>query len=165
VRKMTATIVAIDRGASSIAFEAPDGEKYTRHVVDPTVFDQVHMGDRLTRLEHWSSRSRASRLPTKRRLAGIPQRPRSNRLRRRDEARTKRKTQVEKPRHRGMSVYGQCAAGWYNRTHAASWAIARAQFIAGSLMPFVHWIGRAPRGRDYGAWPTRRAAKAPARLQ
>jgi hypothetical protein len=47
VRKMTATIVAIDRGASSIAFAAPDGEKYTRHVVDPTVFDQVHMGDRV----------------------------------------------------------------------------------------------------------------------
>jgi hypothetical protein len=47
VRKMTANIVAIDKGASLISFEAPDGGKYTRHVVDPTVFDQVHMGDRV----------------------------------------------------------------------------------------------------------------------
>jgi uncharacterized OB-fold protein len=47
VRKMTANIVAIDKGASSIAFEGPNGWKYSRRVVDPTVFDQVKVGDKV----------------------------------------------------------------------------------------------------------------------
>jgi hypothetical protein len=47
VRRMTASIVAIDKGASSISFEGPNGWKYSRRVVDPTVFDQVKVGDRV----------------------------------------------------------------------------------------------------------------------
>ena len=47
VRRMTASIVAIDRGASSISFEGPNGWKYSRRVVDPAVFDQVKVGDRV----------------------------------------------------------------------------------------------------------------------
>ena len=47
VRMMTASIVAIDRNASSISFEGPNGWKYSRRVVDPTVFDQVKVGDRV----------------------------------------------------------------------------------------------------------------------
>jgi hypothetical protein len=45
VRRMTASIVDIDRGASSISFLGPNGWKYSRRVVDPTVFDQVKVGD------------------------------------------------------------------------------------------------------------------------
>ncbi len=47
VRRMTATIVDTDRSASSISFEGPNGWKYSRRVVDPTVFDQVKVGDRV----------------------------------------------------------------------------------------------------------------------
>jgi hypothetical protein len=47
VRRMTANIVAIDRVASSISFEGPNGWKYSRRVVDPTVFAQVNVGDRV----------------------------------------------------------------------------------------------------------------------
>jgi hypothetical protein len=46
-RRMTASIVDIDRGASSISFEGPNGWKYSRRVVDPTVFAQVNVGDRV----------------------------------------------------------------------------------------------------------------------
>jgi uncharacterized OB-fold protein len=47
VRRMTASIVDIDKGASSISFEGPNGWKYSRRVVDPTVFDQVKVGDKV----------------------------------------------------------------------------------------------------------------------
>jgi hypothetical protein len=47
VRKMTASIVEIDKSASSITFEGPNGWKYSRRVVDPTVFDQVKVGDQV----------------------------------------------------------------------------------------------------------------------
>jgi len=47
VRRMTASIVAIDKGASSATFEAPNGWKYSRRVVDPTVFDKVKVGDKV----------------------------------------------------------------------------------------------------------------------
>ena len=47
IRRMTASIVGIDRGASSISFEGPNGWKYSRRVVDPTVFDQVKVGDKV----------------------------------------------------------------------------------------------------------------------
>jgi hypothetical protein len=47
VRRMTARIVAIDTVASSISFEGPNGWKYSRRVVDPTVFGQVKVGDRV----------------------------------------------------------------------------------------------------------------------
>jgi hypothetical protein len=47
IRRMTASIVDIDRGASSISFLGPNGWKYSRRVVDPTVFAQVKVGDRV----------------------------------------------------------------------------------------------------------------------
>ena len=47
VRRMTVTIVAIDKDASSITFAGPNEWKYSRRVVDPTVFDQVKVGDRV----------------------------------------------------------------------------------------------------------------------
>jgi hypothetical protein len=47
VREMTATITDIDRAASSISFEGPNGWKYSRRVVDPEVFNQVKVGDRV----------------------------------------------------------------------------------------------------------------------
>jgi hypothetical protein len=46
-RTMTATITAIDKNASSITFTGPNGWKYSRHVVDPTVFDKVKVGDKV----------------------------------------------------------------------------------------------------------------------
>ena len=48
VRRMTASIVAIDKSASSITFEGPNGWKYSRRVVDPTVFDRSRWATRLT---------------------------------------------------------------------------------------------------------------------
>ncbi len=47
VRRMTASIVDIDKGTSAITFVGPNGWKYSRRVVDPTVFDQVKVGDRV----------------------------------------------------------------------------------------------------------------------
>jgi hypothetical protein len=47
VRRMTANIVEIDRNASSISFEGPNGWKYSRRVVDPAVFAQVNVGDKV----------------------------------------------------------------------------------------------------------------------
>jgi hypothetical protein len=47
VRTMTATIDAIDKSASSIGFVGPNGFKYSRRVVDPTVFDKVKVGDQV----------------------------------------------------------------------------------------------------------------------
>ena len=47
VRTMTATIAGIDRAASSISFEGPNGWTYSRRVVDPTVFEQVKVGDKV----------------------------------------------------------------------------------------------------------------------
>jgi hypothetical protein len=47
VRKMTAKISDIDKSASAITFVGPNEWKYSRRVVDPTVFDQVKVGDRV----------------------------------------------------------------------------------------------------------------------
>jgi hypothetical protein len=47
VRTMTASIADIDTSASSITFVGPNGWKYSRRVVDPTVFDKVKVGDRI----------------------------------------------------------------------------------------------------------------------
>ena len=47
VRRMTATIVDIDKSASSITFAGPNEWKYSRRVVDPAVFDQVKVGDQI----------------------------------------------------------------------------------------------------------------------
>jgi hypothetical protein len=46
-RTLTATVDAIDKSASSITFVGPNGWKYSRHVVDPTVFDKVKVGDKV----------------------------------------------------------------------------------------------------------------------
>ena len=47
VRKMTATVSEIDKGASSMTFVGPNDWKYSRRVVDPAVFDQVKVGDKV----------------------------------------------------------------------------------------------------------------------
>ena len=47
VRRMTATVVALDPNASSISFQAPNGWNYSRRVVDPEVFNQVKVGDQV----------------------------------------------------------------------------------------------------------------------
>ena len=47
VRRMTASITDIDKSASAITFVGPNGWKYSRRVVDPTVFNQVKVGDRV----------------------------------------------------------------------------------------------------------------------
>ena len=47
VRTMTATVSEIDKGTSSITVVGPNGWKYSRRVVDPTVFDQVKVGDKV----------------------------------------------------------------------------------------------------------------------
>jgi antitoxin (DNA-binding transcriptional repressor) of toxin-antitoxin stability system len=46
-RTMTATISAIDKSASSITFTGPNGWKYSRRVVDPTVLDKIKAGDQV----------------------------------------------------------------------------------------------------------------------
>ena len=46
-RTMTATISGIDKSASSITFTGPNGWKYSRRVVDPTVLDTVKVGDQV----------------------------------------------------------------------------------------------------------------------
>ena len=43
-RIMTATITAIDKNAQSITFTGPNGWKYDRRVVDPTVLDKIKVG-------------------------------------------------------------------------------------------------------------------------
>ncbi len=47
VRTMTATIADIDKSASSMTFVGPNGWKYSRRIVDPKVFDQVKVGDKV----------------------------------------------------------------------------------------------------------------------
>jgi len=44
-RTLTVTVSAIDKGASSITFTGPNGWKYSRRVVDPTVLDKLKVGD------------------------------------------------------------------------------------------------------------------------
>ena len=46
-RTMTATISEIDKGSSSMTFVGPNDWKYSRRIVDPKVFDQVKVGDRV----------------------------------------------------------------------------------------------------------------------
>jgi hypothetical protein len=46
-RTMTATITGIDKSASSITFTGPNGWKYSRRVVDPTVLDKVKVADQV----------------------------------------------------------------------------------------------------------------------
>ena len=46
-RTMTVTINAIDKSASSISFTGPNGWKYDRRVVDPTVLDKIKVGDQV----------------------------------------------------------------------------------------------------------------------
>jgi len=46
-RTMTATVDAIDKSASAVTFVGPNGWKYSRHVVNPAVFDQLKVGDQI----------------------------------------------------------------------------------------------------------------------
>lgn len=46
-RTMTATVAAIDPNTSAITFVGPNGWKYSRHVVDPTVLANVKVGDQV----------------------------------------------------------------------------------------------------------------------
>lgn len=46
-RTMTATIDAIDKSDSSITFVGPNGWKYSRRVVDRSILDKVHVGDKV----------------------------------------------------------------------------------------------------------------------
>ncbi len=46
-RTMTVTVEAIDKNASSMTFVGPNGWKYSRHIVDPTVLDKVKVGDKV----------------------------------------------------------------------------------------------------------------------
>ena len=46
-RTMTATISDIDKANSSMTFVGPNDWKYSRRIVDPKVFDQVKVGDRV----------------------------------------------------------------------------------------------------------------------
>jgi hypothetical protein len=46
-RVMTATIDSIDKDASSMTFVGPNGWKYSRHIVDRSVFDKVKVGDKV----------------------------------------------------------------------------------------------------------------------
>jgi len=47
MRTMTATISQIDKGASSMTFVGPNQWNYSRRIVDPKVFDQVKVGDKV----------------------------------------------------------------------------------------------------------------------
>ena len=47
VRTITASITDINKSASSVTFEGPNGWKYSRRVVDPTVFDKIKVGDKV----------------------------------------------------------------------------------------------------------------------
>ena len=47
VRTMTTTVSEIDKSASSMTFVGPNGWKYSRRIVDPKVFDQVKVGDKV----------------------------------------------------------------------------------------------------------------------
>ena len=44
---MTTTITGIDKSASSITFTGPNGWKYSRRVLDPTVLDKIKVGDQV----------------------------------------------------------------------------------------------------------------------
>jgi hypothetical protein len=46
-RTMTVTVSAVDKSASSITFTGPNGWKYDRRVVDPTVLDKIKPGDKV----------------------------------------------------------------------------------------------------------------------
>ena len=47
VRTMTATIADIDKSTASMTLVGPNAWKYSGWVVDPKVFDQVKVGDRV----------------------------------------------------------------------------------------------------------------------
>jgi len=46
-RMMTVTVDTIDKSASAITFVGPNGWKYSRHVVDPAVLDNLKVGDQV----------------------------------------------------------------------------------------------------------------------
>ena len=46
-RMMTVTVDTIDKSASAITFVGPNGWKYSRHVVDPAVLENLKVGDQV----------------------------------------------------------------------------------------------------------------------
>ena len=46
-RTMTVTISALDKNVPSITFTGPNGWKYSRRVLDPTVLDKIKPGDQV----------------------------------------------------------------------------------------------------------------------
>jgi hypothetical protein len=46
-RRMTVTVAALDKSASSITFVGPNDWKYSRHVTDPNVLDMLKVGDKI----------------------------------------------------------------------------------------------------------------------
>ena len=44
-RTMTAHVDSIDKSTASMTFVGPNGWKYSRHVIDPTVLEKVKIGD------------------------------------------------------------------------------------------------------------------------
>src|SRR5262249_3737652 len=46
-RRMTANVVDVATNTSSITFAVPNGWKYSRRVVDPSILNQVKVGDRV----------------------------------------------------------------------------------------------------------------------
>jgi hypothetical protein len=46
-RTVTATVETMDKSTSAITFVGPNGWKYSRHVVDPAVFEKVKVGDQV----------------------------------------------------------------------------------------------------------------------
>jgi len=46
-RTLTATVASIDKAASAMTFVGVNTWKYSRHVVDPAVFEKVKVGDQV----------------------------------------------------------------------------------------------------------------------
>ena len=47
VKTMTVTVRDVDKNASSISVDGPNGWHYSRRVMDPTFLDKIKVGDRL----------------------------------------------------------------------------------------------------------------------
>lgn len=47
VKTMTVTVRDVDKNASSISVDGPNGWQYSRRIADPTLLDQIKVGDRL----------------------------------------------------------------------------------------------------------------------
>jgi len=47
LRTMTVTVTDVDKNASSISVEGPNGWRYSRRVMDPTLLDKIKPGDKI----------------------------------------------------------------------------------------------------------------------